>query len=60
AVVESYSPEFHPGPVTAMSSAGSGRARSFLVGARDRWWLFVVVIAALVGEWAWRTRQGLP
>jgi len=30
------------------------------VALRDRWWLFVVVIGALVAEWAWRRREGLP
>jgi hypothetical protein len=27
--------------------------------ARDNWWLFVIVVVALSGEWAWRHRRGL-
>jgi len=30
------------------------------VALRDRWWLFVLAIAAFATEWAWRRRQGLP
>ena len=59
-VVEPYSDEFHPGPVTAASAAPPGLVRMLLVNARDRWWIFVLVVAAFVGEWAWRTRRGLP
>lgn len=59
-VVESYSDEFHPRPVTvqaALASAGFDVAFAY---AREHWWLFVVAMTALLGEWAWRQRRGLP
>ena len=60
AVVEEYSSEFPPSGVTVAPRAPAHGLAAFLVGARDRWWLFVLVIGALVGEWAWRIRRGLP
>lgn len=59
-VVESYAAEYAPGPVTVGATEPRGTMAFLLVGVRDRWWLFVLVIAALVGEWAWRIRRGLP
>ncbi|HKI95752.1 MAG TPA: hypothetical protein VJ992_10730 [Gemmatimonadales bacterium] len=58
--VEPYSDEYHPGSVTLSASSGAREHPTHLIGARSRWWLFALVIVALVGEWAWRTRKGLP
>lgn len=60
AVIESYSSEIPPAAVTVAPAAAAGGLGLLLVGARDRWWLFALVIGALVGEWAWRIRRGLP
>jgi hypothetical protein len=58
--VETYSDEWRPTPPTLSAQPGEPTARVATVGLRDRWWLFVVAIAALAAEWAWRRRQGLP
>jgi hypothetical protein len=58
--VESYSDEFAPRPVVVPADDGRGGARILEVYARQRWWLFVVAVLALAGEWAWRQRRGLP
>ncbi|MDH3497022.1 MAG: hypothetical protein OER21_09675 [Gemmatimonadota bacterium] len=58
-VVESYSSEFHPGPVVAAWQAAAVAPRG-VVGAREVWWIFAVALVALLAEWAWRTRRGLP
>jgi hypothetical protein len=61
AVVESYSAEFPPSSVATLSDQVGARAgliqERFL---RQRWWMFLLALAALVGEWAWRQRRGLP
>ncbi|MBI2401691.1 MAG: hypothetical protein HYV20_02915 [Gemmatimonadetes bacterium] len=59
-VVEAYSDEFPPRAVTL--AAGSGRLRAALAAtyARQRPWLFALVILALAAEWIWRHRRGLP
>ncbi|HET7040364.1 MAG TPA: hypothetical protein VFH97_10795, partial [Gemmatimonadales bacterium] len=58
-VVEEYSDEFVARPVAVPAGVepGEGRRR---VGARETWWMFALALAALIGEWAWRTRRGLP
>ena len=59
-VVERYSDEYHPRPVTIRSeSAGLGTTLIERF-ARERWWLFVVVVAAFAVEWGLRHRRGLP
>jgi hypothetical protein len=58
--VETYSDEWRPHPVTLAAQSGAPSARLVTVGLRDRWWLFLLAIAAFVAEWAWRRRQGLP
>jgi hypothetical protein len=58
-VVEEYSDEFVARPVAAPSGAEVGAARR-RVGARETWWMFALALGALIGEWAWRTRRGLP
>jgi hypothetical protein len=58
--VETYSDEWRPGRLTLRDQPGASRGLRDVVAARDRWWLFVIVIAACTAEWAWRRRQGLP
>ncbi|HYT82499.1 MAG TPA: hypothetical protein VEK86_03550 [Gemmatimonadales bacterium] len=60
--VEEYSAEWRPSPAVPALAAQPGQpeGRVRRVGLRDRWWLYVLVIAAFVAEWAWRRRQGLP
>jgi hypothetical protein len=61
AAVEAYSDEFVPAPVALPEGTGGTRAGT---GAtqylRERWWVFLLAIVALVMEWAWRQRRGLP
>ena len=59
-VVEEYSDEWRPAAPLLAAQSGSAAARVARVGLRDRWWLFVIAIAAFAAEWAWRRRQGLP
>ncbi len=58
--VEQYSPEFHPGAVATITPDADGAFALLEQYARERWWLFLVAIAALASEWAWRQRRGLP
>jgi hypothetical protein len=58
-VVEPYSDELHPGPVTAFGP-GLAPVRRAAVSVRALWWMFALVIGALVIEWGWRMRRGLP
>ena len=61
-VVDTYSDEWRPAPAVVAPHAGASAGEGRLAGValRDRWWLFVLAIAAFAGEWAWRRRQGLP
>jgi hypothetical protein len=59
-IVEEYSDEWRPAAVTVAPQAGETGAGRVAVAARDWWWLFALAIAAFVGEWVWRRRQGLP
>jgi hypothetical protein len=58
--VETYSDEWLPRAPALSAQPGEATARLASVGLRDRWWLFVIVIAALATEWTLRRRQGLP
>jgi hypothetical protein len=58
--VETYSDEWRPAQAMLRAQEGAPAARLVGVGLRDRWWWFVVAIAAFAAEWAWRRRQGLP
>jgi hypothetical protein len=59
--VEGYSEEFPPGPVTVASvESAPPRASGPPSRVRDHWWMYLLVLVALVGEWAWRQRRGLP
>jgi hypothetical protein len=59
-VVEEYSDEWRPATPALRAQPGVSVARLQSTGLRDRWWLFVVAIAAFAAEWAWRRRHGLP
>jgi hypothetical protein len=58
--VETYSDEWLPRVPALIAQPGEATARVASIGLRDRWWLFVIAIAALATEWALRRRQGLP
>jgi len=58
--VETYSDEWLPRAPALAAQPGEATARIASIGLRDRWWLFVIAIAALATEWALRRRQGLP
>lgn len=59
-VVEEFSDEYHARPVTLGVSAGDAGYLFVMRWARDVWWLFAVAMAALMTEWGWRQRRGLP
>ena len=59
-VVETYSDEWLPRTPALTAQPGEPTARLGSVGLRDRWWLFIIAIAALAAEWTLRRRQGLP
>lgn len=59
-VVDDYSDEWRPAAAVLASRPGAADGRLVPVALRDRWWLFVLAIAAFTAEWAWRRRQGLP
>jgi len=58
--VETYSDEWLPHTPALSAQPGEATSRFASIGLRDRWWLFVIAIAALATEWAMRRRQGLP
>lgn len=59
-VVEAYSAEIPPAPVAALAGAGGAGTTLAVRDARAAWWLYAAVVLALLGEWAWRQRRGLP
>lgn len=58
--VETYSDEWLPHAPALRAQPGEATSRFASIGLRERWWLFVIAIAALATEWALRRRQGLP
>ncbi len=58
--IETYSDEWLPHTPALRAQPGEATSRFASIGLRDRWWLFVIAIAALATEWALRRRQGLP
>ena len=58
--VETYSDEWRPAAPLVHPQPGGAAGRPAGTALRDRWWLFVIAIAAFATEWAWRRRQGLP
>jgi hypothetical protein len=59
-VVEEFSDEYPPRPVTLMASEAGSAFALVLRRARENWWLFVIAVLAFLGEWGWRQRRGLP
>ena len=59
-VVEEFSDEYHVRPVTMGGSAGDAGYDLIMRRAREVWWLFAVAMVALMSEWGWRQRRGLP
>ena len=57
--VEEYSPEFVPRARVAPDPRPPA-LRTARVGLRELWWVFGIAMLALVAEWAWRLRRGLP
>src|SRR6267142_1096317 len=57
---DTYSDEWRPALPGLASQSGTPGERLTSAALRDRWWLFVVAIAAFAAEWAWRRREGLP
>ena len=58
--VDTDSDECRPAAPVLASQPGTPGGRLTSTALRDRWWLFVVAIAAFAAEWAWRRREGLP
>jgi len=58
--VDTDSDEWRPAVPVLASHPGMPGERLTSAALRDRWWLFVVAIAAFAAEWAWRRREGLP
>ena len=58
--VDTYSDEWRPDAPVLRAQEGAPAGWLATTAMRDRWWLFVVAIAAFAAEWAWRRRQGLP
>jgi len=58
--VETYSDEWRPDAPVLRPQPGAPARRVDAMSMRDRWWPFVLAIAAFTAEWAWRRRQGLP
>jgi hypothetical protein len=58
--VDRYSDEWRPSASVLAPQAGAPAARHVSVGLRERWWLFLVAVAAFAAEWAWRRVVGLP
>ena len=58
--VDEYSDEWRWSPPVLAARPGAQAGRLVTEPLRDRWWLFVLAIAAFAAEWAWRRRQGMP
>ena len=59
-VVEDYAEEVRARAITLDTAPGSGGFVVSFRRARERLWLFGLVVLVLVAEWAWRLRRGLP
>ncbi len=59
-VVEEYSDEYHPRHVAGLFGGAAEGETLVERYARDRWWLFLIVVIVLTAEWAWRHQRGLP
>lgn len=59
-IVEEYSDEYHLNRILLTEKASVGGIDLVLIRARYVGWFFVLAVLALIGEWAWRQRRGLP
>jgi hypothetical protein len=59
-VVEAFSPEFVPRAPVSATGAAPVVAGAVHVPLRELWWVFGAAALALLAEWAWRLRRGLP
>jgi len=59
-VVEEYSEELRPRTVAVGVGGEAVGTRLVETFARQKWWLFVIVVVAFAAEWGWRYRKGLP
>lgn len=59
-VVEAFSPEFVPRAPAVASAPAPAPSGGVRVALRELWWVFGIAAFALVAEWAWRLRRGLP
>ncbi len=59
-VVEPYSDEYHLRALTLGAGTGEAGLQLIVQRAREAWWLFLIAMAAFLGEWGWRQRRGLP
>jgi hypothetical protein len=58
--VEEYSDEWRWARPALAPHGGRAAERPAALQLRERWWLFAAAAAALVAEWAWRRRAGMP
>jgi hypothetical protein len=59
-VVEAFSPEFVPRTPAVAAGAEAVAAGTIRAPLRELWWAFGLVALALLAEWGWRLRRGLP
>jgi hypothetical protein len=57
--VEEYSEEWFPRRAVLSESAAGVLPTERRQGIRERWWLALLAVAALCGEWVVRRRMGL-
>lgn len=58
-VVEEWSPEWFPRPITLEAKEAAPSRVEAARGLRDTWWLYGLGVVALCGEWWVRRRRGL-
>lgn len=58
-IVEAWSPEWFPGPITLQRQEALAARDDGTRGLRERWWLYALGVLALCGEWVVRRRRGL-
>ncbi|HEX9165630.1 MAG TPA: hypothetical protein VF862_06945 [Gemmatimonadales bacterium] len=58
-IVETWSAEWFPGPITLQQHEAAAQPRGGVRGLREAWWLYALGILAFCGEWVVRRRRGL-
>ena len=58
-IVETWSAEWFPGPITLQQHEGAVLPQGGTRGLREAWWLYALGILALCGEWVARRQRGL-